>query len=104
MAEFLKEAAHGGFAEHAPTGEEFTAYDAAQMLTYARLLDAERAGQGWRDAAREILLLDVAADPAAAELCWRLHLARAQWTISAAGLAAAAASELWESQPRTERR
>lgn len=98
MAEFLKEAARMGMAAEAPMESDFTAYDAAQQVTYARLLDAEEAGQGWREAAREILLLDIDADAEAAERCWRSHYDRAIWMISAAGLTAAAESSIWEAR------
>ncbi len=69
-----------------PADDFATEYDRRHMLTYARLLDAERDGQTWREAAAEILLVDVASDPAAAERCWRSHLARAHWVVGA-GLA-----------------
>lgn len=87
----------------APGCDEFTTYDAAHVLTYARLLDAERAGEPWHDAAREILLLDVEEDVEAAERCWRSHLDRAIWSVSLEGLAAAAASDLWEQPPAPSR-
>ncbi|SEH12821.1 hypothetical protein SAMN05428974_0571 [Sphingopyxis sp. YR583] len=51
------------------------------MLTYARLLDAADGGHDWAAAAADILLLDVGADPDAAERCWRSHLERARWTV-----------------------
>lgn len=65
----------------APVNDVLTDYDRSQTLTYARLLDAERAGYGWADAATEILLLDVEADTEAAERCWRSHLDRAHWFV-----------------------
>jgi len=74
----------------APDGEALTVYDAAHMLTYARLIDAERDDIPWQAAAKYILLLDIAGDPAAAERCWRSHLDRALWTISTPGLEASA--------------
>lgn len=79
----------------APSCDEFTDYDAAHMLTYARLLDAERAGHGWEAAAREILLLDVEGDVEAAERCWRSHYDRALWSISTLGLEAAARANIY---------
>ena len=65
----------------APDGEAVTAYDQRHFLTYARLLDAERQAQDWREAAAEILKLDVTHDPVAAEHCFRSHLARAHWIV-----------------------
>ena len=68
------------------TTKILTDYDRTHMLTYARLLDAERDGYPWSDAAAEILLVDVDA----AERCWRSHLDRAHWIVGA-GLATAIA-------------
>jgi hypothetical protein len=65
----------------APDCEAVTAYDQQHFLTYARLLDAERQAQDWREAAADILKLDVAHDPAAAEQCFRSHIARAHWIV-----------------------
>jgi hypothetical protein len=70
-----------GIASLAPSIDAFTPYDAAQMLTYARLLDAERQGHAWQDAARDILLLDVEVDVEAAKQCWRSHYDRALWSV-----------------------
>jgi hypothetical protein len=75
----------------APSASDFTAYDTAQMLIYARLLDAEHQGHNWQDAAREILLLDIEADPEAAHVCWQSHYERAQWAIRDGMLKAAEA-------------
>lgn len=65
----------------APGGDVVTDYDQRHFLTYARLLDAEREAQNWRDAAAEILKLDVIDDPDAAERCFRSHLNRAHWIV-----------------------
>ena len=59
--------------------EVITRYDLENSITYARLLDAERAQADWRDAARIILLRDPDAEPEKAWLCWETHLARAKW-------------------------
>lgn len=58
-----------------------TNYDRAHVLTYARLLDAERDGYDWTEAAVEILDLDVVANRTLAEACWRSHLDRAHWFV-----------------------
>lgn len=68
-------------APSAPAQDTLTDYDRSQILTYARLLDAERDGFDWSEAATEILLLDVAADELAAKRCWQSHLDRAQWFV-----------------------
>lgn len=87
MGEGNVEFGSNGTAPSAPNDFSLTAYDRAHMLTYARLLDAERLGHDWTAAAEGILGLDVAADRAAAELCWRSHLERARWIVGK-GLAA----------------
>lgn len=71
----------------APSSNDIDAYDMGQMLTYARLIDAERAGVNWRVAASNILCLDVDSDVDGANRCWRSHLDRAQW-VTGAGLSA----------------
>lgn len=68
-------------APRAPVDNVLTDYDRSQILTYARLLDAERDGFDWIETAAEILLLDVASDPAAAKCCWQSHLDRAHWFV-----------------------
>ena len=56
-----------------------TRYDQEHFITYARILDAERAEADWREAVKIILLRDPEADPEQAWLCWETHLARAKW-------------------------
>ncbi|MCW0197652.1 DUF2285 domain-containing protein [Sphingopyxis sp.] len=58
-----------------------TDYDRTHILTYARLLDAERDDYDWTDVAMEVLDLDVAADPGGAKSCWQSHLDRAHWFV-----------------------
>lgn len=81
MAKQFSDSARLGITSVAPTVGEFTAYDAAQMLTYARLLDAAREGHEWHVAARDILLLDVEADIDGAKGCWQSHYDRALWSV-----------------------
>ena len=66
----------------APNESGLTIYDESHFLTYARLIDAERAGVRWREAASEILLCDVEGDPAGSRRCWETHLARAHWVVN----------------------
>lgn len=63
----------------APGEASVTEYDRAHAATYARLLDAERAGADWREVARLVLGLDPAADEVIARRCHESHLARAHW-------------------------
>lgn len=81
-----------GIAATAPDVDEFTDYDAAHMLTYARLLDAARSGYDWQAAAREILLLDVGSNLEAARRCWQSHHDRALWSVGDGLLKAAEAN------------
>jgi hypothetical protein len=70
--------------------DEITHYDQEHFITYARILDAERAGADWREAVRIILLRDPETEPEQAWLCWETHLARAKW-ITTTGVAQAIA-------------
>lgn len=65
----------------APDTATLTDYDLSHFLTYARLIDAERARVDWRKAASEILLCDVEQDPDGTLRCWQSHLARAHWVV-----------------------
>ena len=66
-------------AERAEWSEIITLYDRQHIVTYARLLDAERDNVDWRDGVREILLQDPEKDPRGARVCWESHLERARW-------------------------
>ena len=72
----------------APPGDEITAYDQQHFLTYARLLDAERAGTPWQEIARDILRIqsDAAVSERERQDCYESHLARARWLVSTSGL------------------
>lgn len=70
----------------APSDEIATDYDRKQLALYAALLDAEEAGQSWRDVASN--LFGLAPDQPGAEACWRSHLERARWIVGE-GLATA---------------
>lgn len=65
----------------APNSSFPTRYDQQHFLTYARLLNAERAGVDWRLAAASILLCDGERDPDGSRQCWESHLARAHWVV-----------------------
>jgi hypothetical protein len=66
-------------ADEAAWSEILTAYDQDHLAVYLRLLDAERDGADWREAARLLLRRDPALDPDGARLCWESHMARARW-------------------------
>ncbi|ARS28743.1 hypothetical protein [Sphingomonas sp. KC8] len=63
----------------APRDNSPTIYDRQHLSLYAALLDADDAGQDWRDAAAAHMGID--ATGADAEACWRSHLERARWII-----------------------
>ncbi len=70
-----------GVVELAPSESVVTEYDHAHMLTYARLLDAERDGHKWSVVAVEVLDLNVSVDGEGARRCWQSHLERAHWLV-----------------------
>jgi hypothetical protein len=63
----------------APTAGEITRYDQEHFVTYARLLDAETAGAGWREVVSLVLHRDPDREPELSRQCWESHLARARW-------------------------
>lgn len=82
--------------DEAPTAEEITRYDQEHFVTYARLLDAEKADADWREVVRLVLRRDPELKPELSHSCWQSHLTRARW-ISTTGyqqlLARAAANQ-----------
>lgn len=60
-----------------------TRYDLANLVTYARILDAVRFGQPWQMAATEILELNVLADQPGIYRVWCAHVDRAEWIVGA---------------------
>jgi len=71
-------------APRAPEGDTVVDYDRRHLALYAALLDADDAGQCWREVARLLMRLDLS--DCDAEACWRSHLERARWIVGA-GLA-----------------
>ncbi|MDH2404599.1 DUF2285 domain-containing protein [Bradyrhizobium sp. SSUT18] len=67
--------------DEAPSAPILTGYDEEHLITYLRLLDAERDGAGWAEVARIVLHLDPDPDrePDRARRAWETHLARARW-------------------------
>jgi Uncharacterized conserved protein (DUF2285) len=56
-----------------------TKYDEQHLITYLRLLDAEKDTADWREVAKIVLHLDPATDEPCAKTAWESHLARAHW-------------------------
>ncbi len=61
-----------------PLSNTPTDYDWTHRICYLRLLDAERDGADWRNAAREIMDLDPDHDEGA-HSAWSAHIERARW-------------------------
>ncbi|MDE2111798.1 MAG: DUF2285 domain-containing protein [Alphaproteobacteria bacterium] len=66
-------------ANSAPDVSCLTDYDYRLLVTYLRLLDAEREGADWHEVARIVLKTDPDRDYRRAKRCYDSHLARAHW-------------------------
>jgi hypothetical protein len=66
-------------ANEAPGSDTLTDYDEEHLITYRGLLDAEREGAEWDEAALLVLSIDPIREPARARRAWETHLARAKW-------------------------
>jgi len=66
-------------ADAAPTDASLTGYDEQHLVTYLRLLDAERDGADWQEVSKFVLHIDPASEPVRARHAWETHLARAHW-------------------------
>jgi len=68
-------------AEEAPSTDTLTGYDEEHLITYRGLLDAEREGAEWDEAALLVLSIDPIREPDRAHRAWESHLARAKWLL-----------------------
>jgi hypothetical protein len=68
-------------ADEAPSADRLTHYDEEHLVIYRALLDAERDGAEWDEAALLILCIDPIREPARARRVWETHLARARWLV-----------------------
>lgn len=66
-------------ADEAPSAPILTGYDEEHLITYLRLLDAERDGADWKEVAKIVLHIDPTREPDRARRAWETHLARARW-------------------------
>ena len=66
-------------ADLAPSGPALTAYDEEHVVTYVRMLDADREGADWREVSRIVLHIDPEQEPDRARRAFDSHLARAKW-------------------------
>lgn len=67
------------FLTEPPQGDDMTAYDEQNLVTYLRLLDAEAEGADWREIVRIVFEIEPDADTEHARLIFSSHLARAHW-------------------------
>lgn len=65
--------------DRAPYGDQLTDYDRDHAALYLRLLDAEAAGDDWREVTQVVLRVDPSREPDRALLMHCTHLARARW-------------------------
>lgn len=63
----------------APSDEVAVDYDRRHLALYAALLEADDAGGDWRDAAANLMHINLTELDAKA--CWRSHLERARWIV-----------------------
>ena len=68
-------------ADLAPTGPTLTTYDEEHVVTYIRILDADREGADWREVSRIVLHIDPEQEPDRARRAFDSHLARAKWVV-----------------------
>jgi hypothetical protein len=66
-------------ADFAPTAGTLTPYDEEHLITYLRLLDAERDHADWGEVAQLVLHIDPDKDPDRARQSFESHMARAHW-------------------------
>ena len=66
-------------ADIAPADAILTVYDEQHVLTYLRLLEADRDGVDWREIVRIVLHIDPAEEPDRARDAFESHLTRAKW-------------------------
>lgn len=66
-------------ADDAPTDPRLTGYDEKHVVTYMRLLAAEKEGADWREVVRVVLHLDPDRETDRARNAFESHLARAKW-------------------------
>ncbi|MEH6755877.1 MAG: DUF2285 domain-containing protein [Parasphingorhabdus sp.] len=67
-----------------PASEALTEYDEQHLVTYLRLLEADKEGADWKEVVSIIFGLDPNDDPKSAKKMFEKHLARAVW-ISRSG-------------------
>ncbi|MEH6758906.1 MAG: DUF2285 domain-containing protein [Parasphingorhabdus sp.] len=69
-----------------PASETLTDYDEQHLVTYLRLLDADKEGADWKEVVSVIFGIDPSDSPELSKEMFEQHLARAIW-ISRSGFA-----------------
>lgn len=67
------------FEDQPPQMDRLSAYDERHLVTYLRLLDAEKDGAPWEEAVAIIFAIDPTKEPERAHKVYASHLARAKW-------------------------
>ena len=67
------------FADEPPQSDRLSAYDERHLVTYLRLLDAEKDEASWEEAVSSTFAIDPASEPYRAQRVYATHLARAKW-------------------------
>lgn len=62
-----------------PNSEALTEYDEQHLVTYLRLLDADKEGADWKEVVSIIFGVDTENDSEQSEKIYHSHLARAKW-------------------------
>ena len=67
------------FADEPPQSDRLSAYDERHLVTYLRLLDAEKDEASWEEVVSIIFAIDPVSEPDRARRIYDTHLARARW-------------------------
>ena len=66
-------------ADAAPTDSVLTIYDEEHIITYLRMLDADKEGADWREVAQIVLHINPELEHDRARRAFDTHLTRAKW-------------------------
>jgi hypothetical protein len=66
-------------ADSAPTDSVLTVYDEEHIITYLRMLEADKEGADWREVAQIVLHINPELEHDRAKCAFDTHLTRAKW-------------------------
>ena len=66
-------------ADLAPMDSVLTVYDEEHIITYLRMLDADKEGADWREVTQIVLHINPELEPDRARRAFDSHLTRAKW-------------------------